>query len=248
MQREAWADYHRGDNASLELRSSQNELVEAIQKTGKPVVVFLFSGTPLAFEYIQKTVPAILECWYLGQETGYAVANVLFGDVNPSAKLSISLPASSGQLPVFYNRKPSRFREYIFDESNPLYPFGYGLSYTTFKIGNVRPAKNVIAKSESVKVYADVTNTGKSEGKEVVQLYIHKRVASVTRPIKELKDFVKVDLMPGETKTVELNITPEKLSFTDLHMNFTVEAGEYDVMVGNSSRDQDQQKITLTVQ
>jgi beta-glucosidase len=248
MQREAWADYHRGDNASLELRSSQNELVEAIQKTGKPVVVFLFSGTPLAFGYIQKTVPAILECWYLGQETGYAVANVLFGDVNPSAKLSISLPASSGQLPVFYNRKPSRFREYIFDESNPLYPFGYGLSYTTFKIGNVRPAKNVISKSESVKIYADVTNTGKSEGKEVVQLYIHKRVASVTRPVKELKDFVKVDLMPGETKTVEMNITPEKLSFTDIHMNFTVEPGEFDVMVGNSSRDQDLQKITLTVQ
>ena len=247
MQREGWADYHRGDNASLELRSLQNELVEAIQKTGKPIVVFLFSGTPLAFEHMNKTVPAILECWYLGQETGYAVANVLFGEVNPSAKLSISLPASAGQLPVFYNRKPSRFREYIFDESNPLYPFGYGLSYCPFRIVNVRLAKNVISKDESVKVFADVTNNGTMEGKEVVQLYINDLVSSVTRPVKELKDFMKINLKPGETKTVEMLITPDKLSFHNIDMEYGVEAGDFDIMIGNSSRDQDLQKITLTV-
>ena len=231
----------------MELRSSQNELVEAIQKTGKPIIVFLFNGTPLAFEHINKTVPAILECWYLGQETGYAVANVLFGDVNPSAKLSISLPASAGQLPVFYNKKPSRFREYIFDESNPLYPFGYGLSYTRFKIKNIRLAKLVISKDESIKVFADVTNNGKMEGKEVVQLYINDLVSSVTRPVKELKDFVKINLKPGETKTVELLITPDKLSFHNIDMEYGVEAGDFDIMIGNSSRDQDLQKITLTV-
>ncbi|MFH1195119.1 MAG: glycoside hydrolase family 3 N-terminal domain-containing protein [bacterium] len=247
MQREAWADYHRGDNASLELRSSQNELVQAIQKTGKPIVVFFFNGTPLAFEYINKTVPAIFECWYLGQETGYAVANVLFGEVNPSAKLSISLPASSGQLPVYYNKKPSRFRDYIFDDSYPLYPFGYGLSYTKFKIDNVRLEKNSISKNESVRVFAEVTNTGNVAGKEVVQLYINDLVSSVTRPLKELKDFVKIELKPGETKTVELNITPDKLSFYDINMKYTVEPGEFNIMVGNSSRDIDLITVQLIV-
>ncbi len=247
IQREAWADNHCGDNASLELRSMQNELVQAIQKTGKPIVVLLFSGCPLSFDYIAKTVPSILECWYLGQETGYAVANVLFGDVNPGGKLSITIPANSNQLPVFYNHKPSRFRKYIFDESEPLYNFGYGLSYTSFKIENIRLAKDTIHPRESVKVFADVTNTGSRSGDEVVQLYIHQCVSSVTRPVKELKDFKRVTLKPAEKKTVELEITPDKLAFTNIDMRYVVEPGDFEIMVGNSSRDQDLQKVKLAV-
>ncbi len=245
--REAWSKVHLGDRASLDLFGMQNELVEEIVKTGKPVVVVLFNGRPNSISFIAENIPSILECWYLGQETGTAVADVLFGDYNPSGKLPISIPRTVGHIPCHYNYKPSARRGYLFDDITPLYPFGYGLSYTTFEFGNPRLEKDTIRLEESAKVSVDVKNTGKVAGDEVVQLYIRDLVSSVTRPVKELKGFKKVHLNPGETKTVSLDIHPEHLSFTNVDMEYTVEPGEFEIMIGNSSRDQDQQKIKLNV-
>jgi beta-glucosidase len=183
----------------------------------------------------------------LGQENGHAVADVLFGDVNPSGKLPITIPRSVGHLPVFYNYKPSARRGYLFDEVSPLYAFGYGLSYTTFAIQNVRLEKKTIRTNGSTRVLAEVTNTGKREGAEVVQMYIRDAVSSVTRPVKELKGFQKITLRPGEKKTVSFEITPDLLAFYDINMKYVVEPGEFFIMVGNSSRDEDLSKITLTV-
>jgi len=215
--------------------------------TGKPVIVFLFNGRPLSINYVAQNVPVIFECWYLGQETGRAVAEALFGDINPGGKLPITVPRSVGHLPVFYNYKPSARRGYLFDDVSPLFAFGYGLSYTTFSIKNVRLEKSTIKPNGSTRVFADVTNTGKREGSEVVQMYIRDVVSSVTRPVKELKGFEKVTLRPGETKKVALEITPDSLAFYDINMKYVVEPGEFTIMVGNSSRDEDLQKVTLTV-
>ena len=198
--REAWALNHMGDRASLDLVGRQEELVKAMLATGKPVVVLLYNGRPLSINYVAQNVPVIFECWYLGQENGAAVAEVLFGDVNPSGKLPISFPRSAGHLPVFYNYKPSARRGYLWDDVSPLFAFGYGLSYTTFAIKNVRLEKSKIKTKGSTRVLAEVTNTGKREGAEVVQMYIRDVVSSVTRPVKELKGFQKVTLRPGETK------------------------------------------------
>ena len=192
-------------------------------------------------------MPAIFECWYLGQETGRAVADVLFGDFNPGGKLPITIPRSVGHLPAYYNYKPSARRGYLFDDVTPLYPFGFGLSYTQFQFGKPRLKKSVIGKNESTVVLVDVTNTGPRAGDEVVQMYIRDRVSSVTRPVKELKGFQRITLSPGETKTVALDITPEHLAFYDIDMKYVVEPGEFEIMVGNSSRDQDLQKVTLRV-
>jgi beta-glucosidase len=245
--REAWGLNHMGDRTSLDLIGRQEELVKAMAALGKPVVVFLFNGRPLSINYVSQNVPVIFECWYLGQETGRAVADVLFGDYNPGGKLPISFPRSAGHLPVFYNYKPSARRGYLFDDVSPLYAFGYGLSYTTFTIKNVRLAKKAIRRNESTRVLADVTNTGQREGTEVVQMYIRDLVSSVTRPIKELKGFKKVSLRPGETQTVELEIAPEHLAFYDVNMKYVVEPGEFAILVGNSSRDSDLQKVILQV-
>ena len=245
--REAWGLNHMGDRANLDLIGQQEELVEAMLATGKPVIVLLYGGRPNAIQSLVRNVPVIFGCWYLGQENGHAVADVLFGDVNPSGKLPITLPRSAGHLPVFYNYKPSARRGYLFDDVSPLFAFGYGLSYTTFAIRNVRLEKNKIRTNGSTRVMADVTNTGKREGAEVVELYIRDVVSSVTRPVKELKAFQKVSLRPGETKTVTLDITPDALAFYDVNMKYVVEPGEFLVMVGNSSRDEDLTKITLTV-
>jgi beta-glucosidase len=215
--------------------------------TGKPVVVFLFNGRPLSINYVAQNVPVIFECWYLGQETGRAVAEALFGDINPGGKLPISVPRSAGHLPAFYNYKPSARRGYLFDDVSPLFAFGYGLSYTTFSIKNVRVEKSQIKRNGATRVFADVTNTGKRQGSEVVQMYIRDVVSSVTRPIKELKGFEKVTLRPGETKKVAFDITPDALAFYDINMKYVVEPGEFTIMVGNSSRDEDLQKVTLTV-
>lgn len=245
--REAWGLNHMGDRTSLDLIGRQEELVRAMLALGKPVIVLLFNGRPLSINYLSQNVPAILECWYLGQETGHAVADVLFGGHNPGGKLPITIPRSAGHLPVFYNYKPSARRGYLFDDVSPLYPFGYGLTYTTFAIKNVRLAKKSIRRNESTRVMADVTNTGKRAGTEVVQLYIRDLVSSVTRPVKELKGFAKVSLQPSETKTVTLDITPDSLAFYDINMKFVVEPGEFEIMVGNSSRDSDLQKMVLQV-
>jgi len=245
--REAWGLNHMGDRTSLDLIGRQEELVRAMVATGKPVIVFLFNGRPLSINYLAQNVPVIYECWYLGQECGRAVADVLFGDYNPGGKLPISVPRSAGHLPVFYNYKPSARRGYLFDDVSPLYAFGYGLSYTTFSISNPRLTKKKIARNGSTRVSVDVTNTGKRLGSEVVQLYIRDVVSSVTRPVKELKGFRKIHLQPGETTTVAFDITPDLLKFYDVNMKYVVEPGDFELMIGNSSRDVDLTKLPLKV-
>jgi beta-xylosidase len=245
--REAWNLNHMGDRPNLDLIGRQEELVRAMVATGKPVVVFLFNGRPISINYIAENVPVVFECWYLGQETGHAVADVLFGDHDPGGKLPITIPRSAGHLPAFYNYKPSARRGYLFDEVSPLFAFGYGLSYTTFAFRNVRLEKKKIKVNGSTRALVDVTNTGDRAGAEVVQLYIRDRFSSVTRPVKELKGFQRIELEPGETKTVALDITAESLAFYDIRMKQVVEPGEFEIMIGNSSRDQDLQKAILTV-
>lgn len=245
--REAWSKVHLGDRTSLDLLGMQNELVKKIVEVGKPVIVLLFNGRPKSINYINKNVPAILECWYLGQETGSAVADVLFGDYNPSGKLPISFPRSVGHLPCFYNYKPSARRGYLFDDITPLFPFGFGLSYTKFEFSNLKIEKEIIKKNESTKISVDVKNTGKMLGKEVVQMYIRDCFSSVTRPVKELKGFQKVTLNPGETKKVVFEITSKHLAFTNINKEYVVEPGEFEIMVGNSSKDEDLSRIILKV-
>ena len=245
--REAWSFQHLGDRASLDLVGRQEELVDAMVATGKPLVAFLFNGSPLAIESLQRKVPVIFECWYLGQETGRAVADVLFGDFNPGGKLPITIPRSAGHLPAFYNYKPTARRGYLFDDVSPLYPFGYGLSYTSFEISDPRLAKKVIRADETTRLRARITNTGSRAGSEVVQMYIRDRFSSVTRPVKELKGFRRVFLEAGETAAVDFEIGPEQLAFYDIRMKRVVEAGEFEIAIGNSSRDADLQTVTLTV-
>ena len=201
--REAWYLKHMGDRTSLDLIGRQNELVDAMVGTGQAGGRAAVQRPAARRSLISaENVPAIFECWYLGQETGHAVADVLFGDFNPGGKLPITIPRSAGHLPAFYNHKPSARRGYLFDDVSPLYPFGFGLSYTTFRVSNVRLESDAFARDGSTTVLADVTNTGKRAGTEVVQMYIRDRVSSVTRPVKELKGFKKVSLEPGETTTV----------------------------------------------
>jgi len=245
--REAWSLKHMGDVTNLDLVGRQNELVAAMLATGKPVVALLFNGRPLSATFVSQNVPAILECWYLGQETGRAVAEVLFGDFNPGGKLPITVPRSAGHVPAFYNHKPSARRGYLFDDVSPLYSFGFGLSYTTFRLADVRLEQSSIGRSESTRVTATLTNTGQRGGTEVVQMYIRDRVSSVTRPVKELKGFVKVWLDAGATSLVSMDITPESLAFYDIGMNNVVESGEFEIMVGTSSRREDLQTVVLEV-
>jgi len=245
--REAWNLQHMGDRTSLDLVGRQNELIDAMVALGKPVIAFLFNGRPLAATNLFAKVPVVYECFYLGQETGHAVAAVLFGDVNPGGKLPISFPRSAGHLPVFYNYKPSARRGYLFDDVSPLFAFGYGLSYTTFELKNPRLTKKRITTKGATQVKVEVTNAGKRAGSEVIQLYIRDLVSSVTRPIKELKGFKKVHLQPGESTTVTLDITPASLAFYDIHMKHTVEPGEFAIMIGTSSRDADLHKLILQV-
>ena len=233
--KEAWADNHLGDRDSLDLVGRQNDLVKAILETGKPTIVLLINSGPLSVNYIAEKVPAVLEGFYLGQETGVAIADVLFGDYNPAGKLPVSFPRSVGQLPIYYNRKPTAKRGYLFTSKEPLFPFGYGLSYTTFSYSNPKIAPQRISPSGQATVTVTVTNTGKRAGDEVVQLYIHDLVSSVTRPVMELKDFKRIALAPGESKTVDFVITPDKLSFLNLNMERVVEPGMFDIMVGTSS-------------
>ena len=243
--REAWSEQHLGDRDSLDLLGAQNELVRRIVETGTPTVVLLINGRPLSINYIAEHVPAILEGWYLGEEGGRAAAGVLFGDVTPGGKLPITFPRSVGDLPVFYNHKPSANRTYAFSTRQPLYPFGYGLSYTTFKFENLHVEPSEIQPGGSAKVSVDVRNTGSREGDEVAQMYIHQRIASVTRPVLALKGFERIALKPGEMRTVEFPITPATLSLLDADMHQVVEPGAFDIMVGPSSVET--QKVTLTV-
>lgn len=246
--REAYDVNHMGDRTDLQMVGLQDELVDAIAATGKPVIALLFNGRPLAVRNLTEKVGTIFECWYLGQETGKAVAQTVFGDVNPGGKLPITVPYSVGHVPAYYNYKPSARRGYLFDDVSPLYDFGFGLSYTQFEFGKPRLEKDNIKTDGSTCVLVDVANTGKVRGDEVVQMYIRDSISSVTRPVKELKGFKRITLEPGQTETVSLEITPEHLAFYDINMEYVVEPGEFEIMVGNSCRDEDLQKIVLSVE
>jgi beta-xylosidase len=245
--REAWALNHLGDRASLDLFGRQDELVDAVAATGKPIVALVFSGRPPSIRNLAEKASSILECWYLGQETGRALAEVLFGDVNPGGKLPMTLPRSVGHVPAYYNYKPSARRGYLFDSAEPLFAFGHGLSYTTFRLASARLEKAEIGPKESPRVLVDVTNTGSRRGDEVVQVYVRDCVASVTRPVKELKAFRRVSLDPGETRAVSLDLGPDALAFYDIDMKYRVEPGEFRILVGTSSRDADLTSLTLVV-
>lgn len=243
--REAWADNHLGDRASIDLLGQQNDLARAIFALNKPTVVLLLNGRPLSVNYLAENAPALIEGWYLGQETGHAVADVLFGRVSPGGKLPVTIARSVGQLPMFYNHKPTSRRGYLFDTTEPLYPFGYGLSYTRFEMSEPRLARASIGMGESVQVSVDVVNTGRMKGDEVVQLYIHDDQASVTRPVKELKHFRRVTLEPGARTTVTFEIKPSDLWFWNIDMERVVEPGTFTLMAGPNSVDV--KTATLTV-
>jgi beta-glucosidase len=245
--REAWAADHLGDRDSLDLLGSQDDLVKATLATGKPVIVFLQHGRPNSISYIAENVPAILDGWYLGQEGGTAVADVLFGDYNPGGKLPITVPRSVGQLPDYYYQKPSAKRGFLGTSIKPLFPFGWGLSYTNFKYDNLRLAPNAIGPQGTTAVSVDVTNTGKVAGAEVAQLYIHDEVSSVTRPIKELRGFHRVTLDPGKTETITFTLGPDELSFLDREMHRVVEPGSFDIMVGGNSVDLIETKLNVVM-
>ncbi len=235
--REAWAATHLGDRDNLDLLGNQDDLAKAIVETGKPVVVLLLHGRPNSINYVAEHVPAILDGWYLGQEGGTAVADVLFGDANPGGKLPITVPRSVGQLPDYYYQKPSAKRGYLGSTTQPLFPFGWGLSYTTFKYANLHLNPATIGTSGETKVSVDVSNAGKVRGDEVVQLYIRDEVSSVTRPIKELRGLRRIMLEPGETRTVEFTLGFDQLSFLDRDMHRVVEPGTFKIMVGGNSVD-----------
>jgi beta-glucosidase len=243
--REAYADNHLGDMATLDLTGNQQELIDQLVATGKPVVVVLMNGRPLSITKVAGQVPAILEVWYQGQEGGTAIAEALFGDVNPGGKMPITTPRTVGQLPVYYNRKPTSFRDYLFETRAPLYPFGFGLSYTTFALSDLRLAESTIGPAGRTTASVTVTNTGTRAGDEVVQLYVHDVIASVTRPVKQLRGFQRVSLKPGESKVVTLPIGPEALWLIDQNMRRVVEPGDFEILVGTSS--DTTLKATLTV-
>lgn len=243
--REAWAVNHPGDRDNLDLLGNQDDLAKAILATGKPTIVFLQHGRPNSINYISANVPAILDGWYLGQEGGTAVADVIFGDYNPGGKLPITVPRSVGQLPDYYYQKPSAKREYLGSSVLPLFPFGWGLSYSNFKYGNVRLSPDTIGPEGKTKVSVDVTNTGKVGGSEVVQLYIRDEVSSVTRPVKELRGFRRVAIDPGQTQTVEFTLGPAELSFLNRDMHRVVEPGSFKVMVGGNSVDLIETKLNV---
>jgi len=246
INREAWSEVHLGDRDDLDLAGMQNELASAILETGKPVVVILINGRPITINDIAKHAPAIVECWYLGEETGHAVADVLFGKTNPGGKLSVTFPRSVGQLPCYYDKKPSALRQYVLAESSePLFPFGFGLSYTTFKYDRLKISPAIISADDTAKVSVDVTNTGSMAGDEIVQLYIHARISLPTRPVKELKDFARISLNPGETRRVSFALTREKLEAYDLDMKRAVQPGEFDVLVGKNSVEYLQDVLTV---
>jgi beta-glucosidase len=233
--REAWAENHMGDTDNLDLVGQQNDLVKAVLETGKPTVVFLTGGRPLSANYVYEHVPAVFEGWYLGEETGTAAADVLFGDYNPSGKLPVTVARNVGQLPAYYYQKPSAKRGFLFSNVNPLFVFGHGLSYTTYTYSNLRISPDKIGPAGQATVSVDVTNAGRAAGDEIAQLYIRDDVSSVTRPVRELKGFSRVHLEPGQTRTVEFAVTPDKLSFLNEDMKRVVEPGTFTIMAGGSS-------------
>lgn len=236
------------DRMSIDLLGTQEALVKEIHKTGVPVIVVLVGGRPLSVNWIAQNVPAVIQAWEPGSMGGEALANILTGKVNPSAKLPISIPRHSGQIQMIYNHKPSQyFHKYRDGASTPLYAFGYGLSYTEFEYGDLKLSEEKVSEDGSFKASIEVRNAGECEGTEVVQLYIRDDYSSATRPVKELKDFVRVTLKPGESRVVEFTVTPDKLAYFDRGMNYGVEPGTFTVMVGGSSRDNDLKKAKIEV-
>jgi len=243
--REAWAVNHLGDRDKLDLLGNQDDLVKAILATGKPTIVYLQHGRPNSINYIAENVPAILDGWYLGQEGGAAIADVLFGDYNPGGRLPITVPRSVGQLPDYYYQKPSAKRGFLGASITPLFPFGWGLSYTSFKYENLRVTPDTIGPQGTTTVSVDVTNTGKISGTEVAQLYIRDEVSSVTRPVKELRGFRRLALDPGKTQTATFILGPEELSFLDREMHRVLEPGSFKIMVGGNSVDLVETKLNV---
>jgi beta-glucosidase len=236
------------DRASLGLPGVQLELVKEIKKTGKPLLVVLLNGRAYSLPWIKEHADGIIEAWYPGEKGGDAIASILFGQVNPSGKLTVSFPQSAGHSPSNYNRKPSGHgfyhqpgslekpgRDYVFSSPEALFPFGFGLSYTEFKLSRLEINKTEFFKSDTLVLEVDIENTGDVKGKEVVQVYVNDLISSVTTPIKELKDFQKVELKQGEKKTLKFEVPVSSLSLINSEMQRTVEAGEFEIMVGNSS-------------
>src|SRR2546423_7173065 len=240
--------------ASIDLPGVQQRLVDAVRATGKPIVAVLMNGRPLAIPRLHETVPAIVESWFLGVETGSALADVLFGDVSPSGKLPVTFPCVVGQVPIYYAHKntgrPSSTAKYTSNYLDvpwtPLYPFGFGLSYTTFTYGMPRLSAARLSPGDTLKIEVEVTNAGRRTGEEVAQLYIQDLVASVTRPVKELLRFQRVTLRPGETATLRFALGASDLAFYDLAMRRVVEPGTFKVFVGGSSADVREAAFTLT--
>ena len=246
-----WKDKTAGENmarASLNLFGKQLDLIKEIKKTGTPVVVVLVNGKPISEPWLQKNIPAILESWEPGNLGGQAVAEILFGDVNPSGRLPLTVPRSVGQLRMIYNHKPSAyFHKYADVKKTPLYPFGYGLSYTNYKYSTPLLSDNTLTKENTILVTTEITNTGEVDGEEVAQLYIRDNVSSVTRPIKELKGYQRVFLKAGETKKIKFTLNAESLAFYDINMNYVVEPGTFTIMTGSSSNKKDLKKTILTI-
>ena len=241
----------------IDIPDVQKTLLKALLKTGKPVVLVLFSGRPMTLSWENENVPAILNVWFGGTEAAYAIGDVLFGDVNPSGKLPATYPQNVGQIPLFYNHKNTgrplaegkwfeKFRSNYLDVSNePVYPFGYGLSYTTFSYSDIQLSSTTINDKGQLTASVTLSNTGKVDGAEVVQLYIRDVVGSVTRPVKELKGFEKVFLKAGESRTVEFTITPDLLKFYDYNLQYVFEPGDFDVMIGGNSQEVKSARFTL---
>jgi beta-glucosidase len=234
--------------ASLDLSGKQLELIQAIEKTGIPVIIVLVNGRPISEPWLQDNVPAILEAWEPGSFGGQAVAEIVFGNVNPSGKLPLTVARSVGQLRMIYNHKPSvNFHKYGDEKNIPLYPFGFGLSYTKYEYSAPKLSKITLTKDEEIEVSVAVKNSGKIDGEEIVQLYIRDNISTVTRPVKELKGYQRISLKAGESKTVIFKLDAESLAFYDINMNYCVEPGEFTIMTGSSSDDDALQKITIEV-
>ena len=234
------------DRSELSLDENQMDVVKAIQATGKPVVVVLFNGRPLAINWIAEHVPAIVEGWFSGEKGGLAIADVLLGHVNPSGKLSISFPRSVGQIPFYYNHKPSSKHNYVDEKHTPLFAFGHGLSYSSFEYSGLKIAPETITPDASATITIQVKNTSETAGTEVVQLYVRDEVGSVTTPVKALKGFLRVPLNPGEMKKVQFELGPEALSLWNREMKRVVEPGDFRIMVGRASDDIRQEgKLTV---
>ena len=244
--REGWADDHLGDRTSLDLVGQQNELLDALKALGKPIAVVLVNGRPPSYLNVDAKANAVLEAWYAGEQGGTAIADALFGRTNPGGKMPVNVARDVGQLPMFYNRKPTARRGYLFDTTEPLYPFGYGLSYTTFAFGEPSLSATSIAADGTTTLSVDITNTGARAGDEVVQVYVRDQVSSVTRPVKELKAFRRVTLQPGETRRLEFPLGPEQLQMWDIDMKRVVEPGAFTIMVGPDSKQLKEVQLTVT--